>query len=368
MAVDASHLNLLPPQLINPNRDFAFSNQGNANTLGYNNVHQMGTGSGVPLIPAIAEGLLPLHHPTLACDSVQPKTSMNTDSGLTYNVPAPRKRPRDSFDQFNNGPANFFVTSQQKNSSNDAVAQFPSFFGEQILPFISQHQLDIDTIISQHTKKIRLELEERQKQHARILMAAIGEGVMKKMKEKDEQIQRMGKFNLALQERVKSLYVENQLWRDLAQTNEATANSLRTNLEQVLAHVSDERLSAGGGRGGGAGVAVEDDAESCCGSSDHGNEREAAEEETSAERRSLAGGMSSRLAVEAQDKVEAAANVSSSKSNSRMCKMCGERESCVLLLPCRHLCLCTICGSTLLHTCPVCNSNMNATVHVNLSS
>ncbi|XP_027155973.1 probable BOI-related E3 ubiquitin-protein ligase 2 [Coffea eugenioides] len=366
MAVDASHLNLLPPQLMNPNRDFAFSNQGNTNTLAYNNVHQMGTGSGVPLIPAIAEGLLPLHHPTLACDSVQPKTSMNTDSGLTYNMPAPRKRPRDSFDQFNNVPANFFVTSQQKNNSNDVVAQFPSFFGEQILPFINQHQLDIDSIISQHTKKIRLELEERQKQHARILMAAIGEGVVKKMKEKDEQIQRMGKLNLALQERVKSLYVENQLWRDLAQTNEATANSLRTNLEQVLAHVSDERLSAVG-RGGGAGVAVEDDAESCCGSSDHGNEREA-EEETSAERRILAGGMCGRIAVEAQDKE---ANVSSNKNNnnnSRMCKMCGERESCVLLLPCRHLCLCTVCGSTLLHTCPACNSNMNATVHVNLSS
>lgn len=215
------------------------------------------------------------------------------------------------------------------------------------------------------SKKIRLELEERQKQHSRILMAAIGEGVMKRMKEKDEQIQRMGKLNLALQERVKSLYVENQLWRDLAQTNEATANSLRTNLEQVLlAHVSDEQLLAGG-RGGGP--AVEDDAESCCGSSDHGNEREA-EERTSADRRTLAGGgMCSSLAVEAQDKGEANVNNYSS-SSSRMCKMCGERESCVLLLPCRHLCLCTICGSTLLHTCPVCNSNMNATVHVNLSS
>lgn len=282
-------------------------------------------------------------------------------------MPAPRKRPRDSFDQFNNVPANFFVTSQQKNNSNDVVAQFPSFFGEQILPFINQHQLDIDTVISQHTKKIRLELEERQKQHARILMAAIGEGVMKKMKEKDEQIQRMGKLNLALQERVKSLYVENQLWRDLAQTNEATANSLRTNLEQVLAHFSDERLSAGG-RGGGAGVAVEDDAESCCGSSDHGNEKREAEEETSAERRISAGGMCGRLAVEAQDKGEANVSSSSNNNNSRMCKMCGERESCVLLLPCRHLCLCTVCGSTLLHTCPVCNSNMNATVHVNLSS
>ncbi|KAL3522990.1 hypothetical protein ACH5RR_015824 [Cinchona calisaya] len=365
MAVDASHLNLIPPQLMNPNRDFAYSNQGNI--LAYNvNAGQLGSGSGIPLVPGMVENLLPLHQ-SLVCDSVQPKTSMNTDSGLTYNVPAPRKRPRDSFEQFNNVPPNLFATSHQKNNNNDHLSQFPSFLGEQVFPYINQYQLDIDSIISQHTKKIRMELAERQKQQAIILMGAIGEGVAKKLKEKDEQIQRMGKLNLALQERIKSIYVENQLWRDLAQTNEATANSLRTNLEQVLAHISDERLSAGGGGGG---MAVEDDAESCCGSCDHGNEREAEEETSPEQQRNLAGqaqgGTCSKLVVEAQDKDET--KVNSYNGNSRMCKMCGERESCVLLLPCRHLCLCTLCGSTLLHTCPVCKSNMNATVHLNLSS
>ncbi|CAI9090485.1 OLC1v1025264C1 [Oldenlandia corymbosa var. corymbosa] len=202
------------------------------------------------------------------------------------------------------------------------------------------------------TKKIRIELEERQKQQTRLLMSAIGEGVMKKLKEKDEQIQRMGKLNLALQERVKSLYVENQLWRDLAQTNEAAANTLRTNLEQVLAHVTDERLSASLVPTGGAtaAAAAEDDAESCCGSCDYGRENEE-------EHQSLAG--------DAGDKGDAGATAT---GGNRMCKGCGERESCVLLLPCRHLCLCTQCGSTLLRSCPVCNSNMNATVHVNLSS
>ena len=164
-----------------------------------------------------------------------------------------------------------------------------------------------------------------------MLVSAIQESVMKKLKEKDEEMQRMGKLNWVLQERVKSLYVENQIWRDLAQTNEATANSLRSNLEQVLAHVSEERHVSGGG-----GATVADDAESSCGSSDHG-------------RYTLAGG---------EEEVV---------KDSRMCKKCGERESSVLLLPCRHLCLCTMCGSTLLGTCPVCDSVMNGSVHVNLS-
>ncbi|KAL2474012.1 BOI-related E3 ubiquitin-protein ligase [Forsythia ovata] len=79
----------------------------------------------------------------------------------------------------------------------------------------------------------------------------------------------MGKMNLVHQERVKSLFMENQLWRNLAQTNEATANSLRSSLEQVLAHVIDERLSGGAVVVGGEGGVMEEDVESCCGNSDY---------------------------------------------------------------------------------------------------
>ncbi|XP_059288020.1 probable BOI-related E3 ubiquitin-protein ligase 3 [Lycium ferocissimum] len=316
MAVEARHLNLFTQQ-----QQQIISNQGNGNGFSYNT--QMGGSPLLPL-PTQVNSFFPFHN-SLICDSVQPKTSVNTDSGLTFNptavnVAATRKRSRDTFNHFNTC-----------NNSNDTT----SFVGDDVLPLLQQYQCDIDRIISHHTKKVRMELEERQKQQARVLVAAIGEGVTKKLKEKDEQIQRMGKINMVLQEKVKSLYVENQLWRDLAQTNEATANSLRNNLEQVLAHVSDERIISAGA------AAVEEDVESCCGSSDH-----VADEEEIEGRRILAG--------EAQD--------------NRMCKRCGERESCVLLLPCRHLCLCAVCGSSLVQTCPLCNSNMNATVHVNMSS
>ncbi|XP_059297252.1 BOI-related E3 ubiquitin-protein ligase 1-like [Lycium ferocissimum] len=322
MAVDqARHLNLFPQQQIISNRDMVNSNLGTG--FVYNT--QMG---------AMPENFLPIHQ-----TMVQPKTSVNTDSGLTFNPPindqvASRKRSRDSFN-------NHFTTSF-------SIPQKPSFVGDDVLPLVQQYQLDINSIICHHTKKIRLELEEQQKQQARMLVAAIGEKVMKKMNEKDEQIQRIGKINLVLQERVKSLYMENQLWRDLAQTNEATANSLRNNLEQVLAHVSDanERLSA---ETRVAAAAAEEDVESCCGSSDHDGGEENEEVRMLARR-------------DAQDKDDG-----KSKSN-RMCRRCGQRESCVLLLPCRHLCLCTVCGSSLHHACPVCNSKMNATVRVNMSS
>ncbi|GMI72984.1 BOI-related gene 1 [Hibiscus trionum] len=303
MAVEARHMNIFPPQLIT-NRDFIKTNQG------MGNLYNTQMDSCVPLV----DSTQPLY--------ISAKTSINkADSGLSYNmnipVSAPRKRSRDSF---NNGFDSYSVPQKNKLSGVSSVLD------NDILSQIQQQQQDIDRFISDHTEKVRLALEERQ---SRMLITAIQEGVMKKLKEKDEEIQRIGKLNWVLQERVKSLYVENQLWRDLAQTNEATANSLRTNLEQVLAHVGEERHVSGGGA-----APLEDDAESSCGSSDEGWRKVAPPQ---------GGGA------------------------GRKCGKCGEKESSVLLLPCRHLCLCTMCGSTMVGTCPLCLSVTNASVHVNMS-
>lgn len=180
-----------------------------------------------------------------------------------------------------------------------------------------------------------MELEDKRKRQARRIIEAIEEGMLKRLRAKEEEIEKMGKLNWALEERVKSLCIENQIWRDLAQTNEATANALRTNLEQVLAaQVKDERIR-------GETAAEMDDAQSCCGSSGEG------EMKRFSERCMMASGV--------QD-----------KDTSRLCRNCRKEESCVLLLPCRHLCLCTVCGSSL-NTCPICKATKNASFLVNMS-
>lgn len=205
-----------------------------------------------------------------------------------------------------------------------------------------------------------MEIEENRKRQTRKIMEAIEGGVMKRLRAKEDEIEKIGKLNWALEERVKSLCVENQIWRDLAQTNEATANALRTNLEQVLAaaaQVKDERTRGVGfeeaATAAAAGDDEIDDAQSCCGSS------------WEVERRTLAD--------EGVDKKDSNKNIinnnngeEENNSTSRLCRNCRKVESCVLLLPCRHLCLCTACGSSL-HICPICKSTKNASVHVNMS-
>lgn len=339
MAVEARHLNLFPSQqLVCNNSEIMNPVQGNAS------VYNAQIGYGVPLMTGgcvATEALLPTYNSVMndSC-SMLPKTT--SDSGLTYNVPistsVPRKRSR--VDSIN--PSFFSYQTAPTNYKNNSCAAPFSFLGEDISLQIQQQQFDIDRLISQHMEKVRLEIEEKRKRQASRIIESIEMGMMKRLRAKEVEIEKMGKMNWALEEKVKSLCMENQIWRDLAQTNEATANALRTNLEQVLAQVKDEPQHQND-----CAAALMDDAQSCCGSSGGQND-------------------DGWRAVKGSGGEEGTSGSGSSSGTSRSCRNCGKEESCVLLLPCRHLCLCTVCGSSL-HTCPVCKSTKNASVHVNMS-
>ncbi|XP_042519321.1 probable BOI-related E3 ubiquitin-protein ligase 3 [Macadamia integrifolia] len=350
MAVEARYLNLFPSQLLG-NREM-MNMIGNNNNI-YNT--QMGLGA-IPFSTATttAETLLPFYNSVMADPVTATTTTLKADSGLTYNnipVSISRKLSRDS--SMVALPCSPKDNNNNNRSSCSSVAPL-SFLGEDITFQIQQQQLEIDRFVAQHTEKVRIEIAERRKRHSRRLMAVLEERITKRLKAKEEEIEKIGKLNWVLEERVKSLCVENQIWRDLAQTNEATANALRSHLEQVLAQAKDEcHRGAPEDEAVAAGAVVADDAASCCGSSDYG----ADEEEVG----------SQRTLVEAARDGGRSRNNGGGMSGNRWCRNCGKEESCVLLLPCRHLCLCTVCGSTL-HTCPICKSNKNASVHVNMSS
>lgn len=133
MAVEAKNLSIYSPQILT-NTDFISSNQ--ANAYAYN--------AQIPSVAnfstAMAENFSPFHQ-SLLCDSVQAKNSMKADSGLTCNLPAPRKRSRDSFEQFNDS-----LRTPPKNNP----IEFSSFLGEDISFQIQQQQLEIDHIVALH--------------------------------------------------------------------------------------------------------------------------------------------------------------------------------------------------------------------------
>ncbi|XP_072986243.1 probable BOI-related E3 ubiquitin-protein ligase 2 [Typha latifolia] len=221
--------------------------------------------------------------------------------------------------------------SVSRKRSRDAA-----FSGEDISSHIQQHMLDVDRLILNHSENVLRELMERRRRLSRQVLAAAEQQLAKRLKAKEEEIERIAKLNWALEERIRSLCIENQIWRELAQTNEATANMLRNNLEQALAAAQVNKVKEEEERGEDV-----DDAESCCCGDNNNLEEE--EDEDEERRRS-----------------------SSSRRRKRACKNCGGDEPAVLLLPCRHLCLCAACGPVV-DTCPVCNCHKNGSVIVNLS-
>lgn len=182
-------------------------------------------------------------------------------------------------------------------------------------------------------KNIKLEFDAQQERDVKFVLASVTSKYVKRLKIQSEKISRMAKLNMALQERAKNLYAETQLWKNVANTAELTAMSLRKDFENILGNVSKmNRLSPI------KAVAIEEDAESCCGSTESGTNN--------------------------QEVGQGNARKTEFIDSNWMCKKCGERESSVLLLPCRHLCLCSVCGGSVEATCPLCNSCITTTVHV----
>ncbi|XP_074572040.1 putative BOI-related E3 ubiquitin-protein ligase 3 [Curcuma longa] len=167
---------------------------------------------------------------------------------------------------------------------------------------VHRQLFDLDRLVVDHVARLRAELVG----HLRWILAAAEEGASKRLRAKEEEVELARKASLALEERLKSLCVENQMWRELARSSEATVCALRADLDRALAEAATA------------------DAESCCGG-------DSEEEEA-----------------------------------RRACRCCGEREPTVLLLPCRHLCACTVCGPVAA-ACPVCDRRKNGHVLVNMS-
>ncbi|KAJ6826159.1 putative BOI-related E3 ubiquitin-protein ligase 3 [Iris pallida] len=115
-----------------------------------------------------------------------------------------------------------------------------------------QFMLEDDCLVAQHVERMRAEMIDGKIRFARQVVSLVDERVSKRVRAKDEEIEQMRKLNFALEEKMKTLATENQVWQYLAQTNEAAANALRANLQHVLAQQQEQRV-------------LGDDAESCCG-------------------------------------------------------------------------------------------------------
>ncbi|KAJ0973490.1 hypothetical protein J5N97_021449 [Dioscorea zingiberensis] len=198
---------------------------------------------------------------------------------------------------------------------------------------------EVDFLLRQHSERLRLGLEESHKRHCFALLSVLEKQFLARLQEKEAEIHKAVQRNLELEVKVGQLNAEKEMWFTAAKNGEAIVAGLKASLEQALLLNQTANKDCGGGCD--VSYPPAEDEESFC---FQGEER------------------SKKVAI-GDGAEEGVGESPESFRNVKSCRVCQDRDVCVLLLPCKHLCLCKDCASAL-DACPVCSSPKNASLQV----
>ncbi|KAF9623047.1 hypothetical protein IFM89_036183 [Coptis chinensis] len=181
---------------------------------------------------------------------------------------------------------------------------------------LQRQEAEMDRFIKVQGEQLRQSILKKVQANQLQTLTLAEERILQKLHEKEAEVEDINKKNTELEERMRQLTVEAGSWQHRAKYNESMITALKINLQQVFAQGRDSKE--------GCGDSEVDDTASCCNG----------------------GALDFQLAY---------------KENKDMkelmtCRVCKVSEVCMLLLPCRHLCLCKDCESKL-SFCPLCQSS-----------
>lgn len=179
-------------------------------------------------------------------------------------------------------------------------------------------------------------VRDMKQRHMASFLTAIEKGVDKKLREKDLEIETMNRKNRELVDRIRQVAVEAQNWHYRAKYNESVVNVLKSSLQQAISQGADLGKE-------GFGDSEVDDTASYIDPNNY-------------------------LPVQGAPAKSVSKNYLGLKEqmDCRACKACRAKEVSILLMPCRHLCLCKDCDE-FISVCPVCESMKTASFQVYLS-
>ncbi|KAL3329598.1 hypothetical protein AABB24_033776 [Solanum stoloniferum] len=207
---------------------------------------------------------------------------------------------------------------QQHSVSHLSLHHQSSTTDDFLASHIKQQQHEIDHFLQLQGEQLRRTLEEKRKRHYHALIGAMEESTARRLKEKETEVEKAARRNTVLEARASQLIAEARAWQVKACEQEVTAATLQAQLQQVMVNGGGMSPPEGDGGGGEA-----EDAES--------------------------------VYVDPDRVVESTGRPS--------CKGCRKRFASVVLLPCRHLCLCIECD-VVAQSCPLCRSIRTSSVEV----
>ncbi|KAJ0769591.1 putative transcription factor C2H2 family [Helianthus annuus] len=201
-----------------------------------------------------------------------------------------------------------------------------SFLSDELSSQINQQRDEIDRFLHAQGEELRRMLANKRHADYCSLLRAAESSIMSRMKEKDTEVEKAKRRNVELEARAAHLSAEAQVWEARARAQELEAVALQSQLEQAIVS-----------RSAGSSLAEREGVGLRCAADDV---EDAESAYVDPERVVLVSGPG--------------------------CKACGKRVASVVLLPCRHLCVCTECDGVV-SSCPSCLSFRSSSIEVYMS-
>ncbi|KAK2660763.1 hypothetical protein Ddye_007296 [Dipteronia dyeriana] len=272
--------------------------------------------------------------PPPMCGGVQDWTTINpvpatTAAAAAFGYVPPQQQPLfgDHYLQQSNQSFGFDCNIKGFSSSSSSTSTGGCGCGSNILlssmamsrsldAHLELQRQEVDYILQIQSERLRSVLQEQRKKQLIVMLKSLESKAVNLMRQKEEDLLQARNKTMELEACLREAEVESETWQRLARENESMVVDLSNTLQQVRERLVLVNNTA-------------DDAESSfCGSSDDDHKQKQQE-------------MMMMIA----------------------CKRCNSRGSCVLFLPCRHLCSCTHCEPFLV-SCPVCKSSKEASMEV----
>ncbi|KAK8928495.1 hypothetical protein KSP39_PZI017202 [Platanthera zijinensis] len=213
------------------------------------------------------------------------------------------------------------TTASGSMSSLALTTSFLDSFG----PEIEHQNEEFNCYLRMQEEQLLRGVREMNQRHVASFMNMIDRELSRKLRDKDLEMELMARKNRELADQIRQAAAEAHTWQQRAQYNESVVHALRSSLQHMMAQGTAAATAANHAREG-------------CG------ESEVDDAASSMYPNSVPDGGKRVL--------------------SMACKgCCRGKKSCMLLLPCRHLCLCRDCEA-MVDACPVCFIRKTASVEV----
>ncbi|XP_073042472.1 probable BOI-related E3 ubiquitin-protein ligase 3 [Primulina eburnea] len=223
---------------------------------------------------------------------------METDAGFNHSFLIPQHQQLMQFGPFQN----FYQHKNQSSFLNNLTVkdQQSVLFSRSLSSQIEKQRMEIDRFISLQNERLRQALQEQRKNQISTMMKKYESNIQSLLKQKEEEMLKAINRRMELEKHLERMEMENQTWKMAAKEKEAIAAALNSKIQRLRESAC---LS----------VNAAEDAESC-------------------------------FRIEENEE---------QNTRKMICRCCGSRKACVIMLPCRHLCSCKDCEA-FLDSCPVC--------------